>query len=493
MGEKKLEEMLRAYAASDMYPFHMPGHKRQGNPEYRTDITEIDGFDNLHAPEGILREEMRRAAEFVGARETWFLVNGSTAGILTAISAAVPAGGRILIERGCHISVYHAAYLRNLKVSYLPEGAFSWEGSRESAVSAGEPGGGTAGARETVIPEDTDAVVITSPSYIGVTKNVRAAAEAAHRAGIPLIVDEAHGAHFSMHPYFPGSAVRAGADLVIQSTHKTLPAMTQTALLHNVSGRVSGDAVRKFLDIYETSSPSYVLMASVTEALHRCMEGGSGYFDEYVRRLKQLRASLGALRHLRLLDGPGVDPGKITVLTRGAGITGPELYDTLRERYHLQPEMKAPDYVLLMTSVADTAEGFRRLSEALTEIDAESGEQRENSGPAGAEAGECRDGSDGPGAEFGVNGAEPGMPPGLPPRVMEISEAADAPSAAVPLAEAAGRISADYVIVYPPDSPLIVPGEKFTPALIGRIRTLQKKGLTLTGIRAGLVSVLERA
>ncbi|MCH4039000.1 MAG: decarboxylase [Lachnospiraceae bacterium] len=482
---RKLEEELKQYAASDMYPFHMPGHKRRGDAVCRTDITEIDGFDNLHDPEDLIRGEMDFAKVFYGTKETYFLVNGSTVGILTAISAAVRPGGRILIERGCHISVYHAAYLRGLHIDYLDFGERS--GQRP------------------------DAIVITSPTYEGAVKPVRKIAAYAHSLGVPLIVDEAHGAHFSMHPYFPESAVRQGADLVIQSTHKTLPALTQTALLHNVTGRVTDASIRKFLDIYETSSPSYILMSSITGAIHRAAEGGSAMFDSYAERLKRLRHELAGLTNLHLFGGeecvtsgrdravscePGmpVDPGKIVIETDGAAMTGPELYDRLRKEFHLQPEMKAPEYVILMTSVNDTQEGFDRLIAALREIDREVGPER----PDGLHAAEAADRAAGGDAliipERARTAADESTQAGTAasenrsvcaPAAMTIAEAADAEHEIVPLDQAAGRIAGDYIIVYPPDSPLVVPGERFTEENIRTIRDRIRAGLTVTGIRYG--------
>ncbi|MGN0256438.1 MAG: aminotransferase class I/II-fold pyridoxal phosphate-dependent enzyme [Chordicoccus sp.] len=457
MTMRKLEEELEKYAASDMYPFHMPGHKRRGDAVCRTDITEIDGFDNLHDPEDLIRGEMDFAKKFYGTEETYFLVNGSTVGILTAISAAVRPGGRILIERGCHISVYHAAYLRGLHIDYLDYGERS--GQRP------------------------DAVVITSPTYEGAVKKVSETAAYAHSIGAVLIVDEAHGAHFSMHPYFPESAVRQGADLVVQSTHKTLPALTQTALLHNVTGRVTDASIRKFLDIYETSSPSYILMSSITGAIHRAAEGGSSMFDSYAERLKRLRHELAGLTNLHLFGGeecvtsgrdravscvPGmpVDPGKIVIETDRSSISGTELYDRLRTGFHLQPEMKAPEYVILMTSVNDTQEGFDRLLHALREIDREAGPDGKTQ--RDKVASENRSG--------GASAA------------MTIAKAMDAEHETVPLDQAAGRIAGDYIIVYPPDSPLIVPGEIFTEDSIRTIRDRIRAGLTVTGICYGNVS-----
>ena len=431
---KKLEEELKTYSDSDIYPFHMPGHKRQKESCFPAldsavllDITEIDGFDNLHAPEGILREEMLFAAQLFGAKETFFSVNGSTGAILAAISAAAPKGSEILIERSCHISIYHAAYLRGLKLKFIGE---------DSA-----PKGPLA------------AVVITSPSYEGYVKDVRAWARYAHTAGALLIVDEAHGAHFSMHPDFPVSAIRCGADLVVQSLHKTLPALTQTALLHKVTDRVDSRQIQRFLDIYETSSPSYVLMASITGCLHRMAEEGSSYFSAYVQRLKTLRKTLADSLSCLHLEGQELlpasyDPGKL-LLSVPAPHTGKELYHRLREEYQLQPEMYGNQYVLLMTSAADTEEGFLRLEKALLEIDAQLTSMGENK----------------------TAGSSHFLPDRvlLPPAVMSLAEAADAPKEYLPLERAQGCVCGDYVIAYPPDSPLIVPGELFTSEIINEI------------------------
>ena len=526
-----LEEKLSEYAETDMYPFHMPGHKRRlqaafhatafgagaAAPENplcpaapaapedplcsaaRLDITEIDGFDNLHAPEGILHEEMKLAAQVCGAAETWFSVNGSTCAILAAISAAVPRNGMMLIERGCHISVYHAAGLRGLKLRYIPEGmaAFRFQHNPEGMAapelqishrgpeSGGE--GNTASSLKRAESEKISAVVITSPSYTGEVRDVRSWAEYAHALGAVLIVDEAHGAHFSKHPWFPRSAVSQGADVVVQSLHKTLPALTQTALLHRVTERVSGEALSHFLDVYETSSPSYLLLASMTRCIHGMAERGEGYFEPYVGLLKKLRSELSGLRHMRLAGSEDeiaaglYDPGKLFIQVRDhvycslldrEELSGPVLYDLLRLRYHLQPEMKTPDSVLLMTSPADSAEGFERLSAALREID------RNAYRPVPAGSGD---------PDFG-NAALPGFESqpdesGFPSCAMTITEAEDRPRETILLDEAQNRISASYVIVYPPDSPLIVPGEVFDSGLIGRIHALRRNGLTVTGLQ----------
>ncbi|MCI9144521.1 MAG: amino acid decarboxylase, partial [Lachnospiraceae bacterium] len=256
-----LFEKLAAYSEKGIYPCHMPGHKRRGwgkLPEelYEIDITEIEGFDNLHQPEEILLELQREAARLYGAEESYYLVNGSTGGILSAVSCAVPFGGHILMARNCHKSAYHAAYLRHLQMEFLYPGILSEYGITD-AVSALEVGE----ALERT--PDIDAVLIVSPTYEGRIADVAAIAGVAHEKGIPLIVDEAHGAHLGLAEGFPQNSCQAGADLVIHSVHKTLPALTQAGLLH-VNGRlIDRDKLRRFLRIYQTSSPSYPLMASI--------------------------------------------------------------------------------------------------------------------------------------------------------------------------------------------------------------------------------------
>ncbi|MCR4896251.1 MAG: ornithine decarboxylase, partial [Lachnospiraceae bacterium] len=254
---KTLFEELTEYSESNILPCHMPGHKRKSFgdlPEdfVKIDLTEVEGTDNLHEPSGILKDAEDRAALLCHARESFFLVGGSTAGILAAISAAVPAGGTLLLPRCCHRSVYHAMYLRRTTPVYLE--------AETASCGIPEPPAPEEVAEKLFAHPEAAAVLITSPTYEGRFAEVRRIAEAVHAAGKTLIVDEAHGAHLGWSDALPESAAQAGADLVIQSTHKTLPAPTQTALLHQCSDRVSEERIRRFLRIYETSSPSYPLM-----------------------------------------------------------------------------------------------------------------------------------------------------------------------------------------------------------------------------------------
>ena len=608
---ENLELKLKNYAASGAYPFHMPGHKRVMDPlgcdAVKIDITEIDGFDNLHDAQEVLRDEMEAAAEMYGAKETIFSVNGSTCALLAAISAAVPRGGTILIERACHMAVYHAAYLRELKVLYAEEvcpeqcgGGISqgtgcargsrneqrtgcaWESRNEQGTgyareSRNEQGTGctresrneqgTEGARD--VGKNFDAVVITSPTYEGCVKDVGAWAEFAHLHDAVLLVDEAHGAHLGFHPYFPESAVRCGADVVVQSTHKTLPAMTQTALLHNVTGRVASRRLHFFMDIYETSSPSYVLMASITGALRMVRERGDVLFGNYAARLRKIRRELCSLKHFRLAGGEDaviawagelgkypvgtrMDPGKLVLVptvrtnpceplqmptartnpceplqmptvqtdpceplqmptarkhsskppqmptARKHSSKPPQmpaadfrygaewLYGVLRDEYHLQMEMRTAEYCLAMTSPADTEEGFERLANAMREIDAQAEKE--------LRAADC--GADGFRAAENVgkifNDSCENVREPVKYRVpvvrsgtgdcLKISEALDAAFEMAAPEEAVGRVCADFVILYPPDVPLIVPGEIYTAEKAEEIRMWIEKGFSVMGV-----------
>ena len=298
MSENLLEK-LKKYGASDYYPLHMPGHKRNtahfAEP-FSIDITEIDGFDNLFHAEEILLEAQQRAAQLYHSDETFYLVNGSTCGLLSAISASVPRGGRILMSRNSHKASYHAAFLNGLHVTYLYPEADMVRGINGSIRPEQ--------VQEALLQHpDICAVLITSPTYDGVVSDIKAIAELAHRAGAVLIVDEAHGAHFAMHDSFPKSALALGADLVINSIHKTLPSMTQTALLHVQGERVDRRRLKKYLGIYQSSSPSYVLMAGMDACVCLMAEQKQELFDCFISRLEKMRASLGQMKYLHLVTG----------------------------------------------------------------------------------------------------------------------------------------------------------------------------------------------
>ena len=258
--------MLKIYGQSDIYPFHMPGHKRRLGPSetehlYEMDITEIDGFDNLHAASGVIRQAQERAAKLYGSEETHFLINGSTGGLLSAVASIAGKGKVLLMARNCHKAVYHAAFLNRLNVRYLypellPEYDLAGEILPETVRKAIILTLRERNADPKKAAEVIAGIVVTSPTYDGICSNIREIREIAHSYGVPLIVDEAHGAHFGFHSYFPQNANTRGADVVIHSLHKTLPSLTQTAMPH--INRISADTerIRNYLHMLQSRSPS---------------------------------------------------------------------------------------------------------------------------------------------------------------------------------------------------------------------------------------------
>ena len=491
-----LLERLTEYAGSDAYPFHMPGHKRREIPDgipggfpdpYGIDITEIDGFDNLHHAEGILKDAMETVAAIYGADRSWYLVNGSTCGILSAVFAATENGGKILTARNCHKAVYHAICLNRLEAEYLyPEeitefrinGGIRAEDVRKALEKDAMRCAGNSGDVRGKITK-IQAVLITSPTYEGVVSDIRAIADAAHEYGIPLIVDEAHGAHLEYADQchsFPKSALEYGADIVIQSLHKTLPCFTQTAILHVKGKLVDQDRVSRYLSMFQTSSPSYLFMAGMERCIRYMDRDGRNEMVRYEERLEHFMKRMEGLQVLEILDREicgkyrtvaGWDPSKIVVSTmRAEDFHGEELAETLRRKYHLEMEMTAPEYVIAMTSLMDTEEGFERLGTARLEIDGAL-RRRMESGRKEKAASETPEGLESKLSH--------------PVRRMLICEAMDADTERTAFQDTVGKVSAEFVYLYPPGIPIIAPGEVFTDAIVEKIMAYKAAGLLVQG------------
>ncbi len=455
---RTIYDRLREYGNSDYYGFHMPGHKRNLNmlgmeSPYMLDITEIDGFDDLHHADGIIKEAQERAARVYRADETHFLINGSSVGILSAIAGVTKRGDTVLVARNCHKSVYHAIEMYGLNPVYLMPG-FDSSVQLNTEVSAGDV--------RTALEANPKicAVILVSPTYDGVVSDVEAIAEAVHEKGIPLIVDEAHGAHFGFHPYFPESSNVKGADIVIHSLHKTLPSLTQTALLHMNGNIVRREKVRRYLHMLQSSSPSYILMASMDACMELMENHGRELFDSYTGYLENTRAELERLKKLRLVRTARYDRSKLMISIQNADITSRELYYLLLEKYHLQMEMAAGVYVLAMTSVGDTREGMARLAVALTEIDAGLGERKEREKKS--ERVSC-------------------LP--RPDVVYNSSECSDKATKSLPWRDSVGQTAAEYAYLYPPGIPLIVPGEKVSQEAIDVLQWYLDRGFVIEGLK----------
>lgn len=449
-----LLELLQDYSRSETLPMHMPGHKRNISlaPYLETlgaalDITEIPGFSNLHDPEGALAERMKDAAALWSSKRAWWLIGGSTAGLLAAIDAATKAGDKVLIARNCHKSVYNACMLCRLETAYIqpslfPEHSFADRITPEQVEAA------------LLANPDTRLVVLTSPTYEGLRSNIPAISEIVHRHGAILLVDEAHGAHLGLSKSFPASAITLGADIVVQSLHKTLPSLTQTAMLHLCSDRVSAEELGFRLSVYQTSSPSYLLMASIDSCVQLLKHHKEELFAQWKENIKRFYAAL-SLNHLStpLSNVEYWDPSKILISTAGTNLTGPRLANLLRSQYCIETEMSTADTVLCMTGMGDSAEDMLRLAAALNEIDRT--------------------------LQNAVTPAPVAVP--MPMQQIPIYTAAKEDTEFVSLNDAIGRMAGDFLWAYPPGIPLVVPGEVIGEELVAYIRSAAHKGIEISG------------
>lgn len=444
-----LYEKLKAYSDSGVYPFHMPGHKRtptDGLP-YEIDVTEIDGFDNLHEPVGCLCELQETAAKLFCSRYAFALVNGSTVGILSAVRAMTKYGDRVLIARNSHMSVYHAAELCGLHTDYIVPELIDGTGIFASVSPE------LIEQKLTADPA-VSLVVVTSPTYEGVVSDIERISAICHAHGARLLVDEAHGAHFPFSDRFPPSAVQCGADAAVLSLHKTLPAMTQTALLLTNDGELAKELSRQ-LSVFETSSPSYVLLASIDRCLNY-LQNSERDFTAYIGRLTRFSEAARALRHLSVsFDRFNADEkvyafdiGKLCIFCNGC-MSGKELMALLRSDYRIELEMALGDYALAMTSVCDTDEGFDRLLSALIEIDSRCKSAEHTAKPVSCS---------------------------LPRQHCTIGEALDHDGKTLDIDTAEGKVSREYIRVYPPGVPLIVPGEIIDSDVLSQLRRLEAAG-----------------
>lgn len=452
MDKNKISAMLDGV---DKYPFHMPGHKRNTaltgkNFPYDRDITEIAGSDNLHSMNGVILEESNRAARLWGAERAHILVNGSSCGILAAIRAYAGHDRSVVVARNCHKSVYNGIELCRLKPTYIYPKTHPESGICASITPAQVD-------RALADAPDAKLVILTSPTYEGVISDIAGIAHVVHARGALLLVDAAHGAHLGLGE-FTAYPITLGADVVICSLHKTLPAPTQTAL--TLIGPTCPDpaAMATQLAVFQTSSPSYVLMEESARCVHLLEKEGKSLMRTWVQRLSAFDAATASLSRLQVLfrkDLPGCvfayDPGKLVVSTRGTNITGHALAELLRCDYMIETEMAASDYVIAMTSLADTDEGFARLARALCEIDAR--------------------------IEASASASTLTLPQLY--TVYAPWQVADLSSIHVPVEQADGFVSAEYVWAYPPGIPLVVPGEMITNQMLDAFAALQTRGTEL--------------
>lgn len=455
-------------------PFYAPGHKQGrgaalslqnllGLAALRADLPELPELDNLFAPTGPIREAQVLAAAAFGVDETYFLANGSTCGIEAALLAVAAPGDAVLVPRNAHRSVLAALILTGAQPIYIaPVHDRDWD------LAFGMTAAQVATALHT--HPEIRAVVMVSPSYHGVCSDVAAIAAQVHAHGAVLIADEAHGAHLGFHPALPPGAIAGGADLVIQSTHKTLGAVTQAAMLHVQGQRVNRDRLRQALQLTQSTSPNYWLLASLDAARYQMATTGKAELERVLTLSDGVRSRLAKLDAMRVLRSADVadkpfklDPTRLVVDVSGLGLTGFTADEILHEDLAVTAELPTLRQLAFILSVGNTEADGDRLVQALQTLVTRS-PQLPHDLPKSAVTTESE-------------AAAPllSLPP-MTPRAAFFAE-----TQAMRLEKAEGKICADAICPYPPGIPLVLPGEIVTQAAIAYLQHIHWSGGLITG------------
>lgn len=431
----------------------MPGHKfgRYGDLSQLNlslmDATEASDLDNLYEAEGVIKDALEEMASFYGALDTLFLTNGSTAGILASILAVCKPGDQLLVARNCHHSVWSGLTLAGVVPVYIaPE-----YDAKEGIIKEMSPK--TVGQALKLYPNVKGALIV-SPTYEGITSDIKAISDVLHEQDKVLIVDEAHGAHFPIHDVFPQSSILLGADLVIQSMHKTLPTLTQSGLLHRGSERITHSQLISALKMVQTSSPSYVMMGLMDYMRDYLKKHQEEITELYIQPLLKTRKQLSQLQYLKLFkQRVHDDVSKIVILTEGCSIDGYGLAKRLEEEYSIVVESALPHMILLMTTVADDKETLSKLVQALMDIDGTLTKVREQS--------------------LQLNSTISGeIILGHEPRSIHFGD-----KEWIEISLSTGNIAARNIMLYPPGIPVVCIGEEISEEAVAIVRNQADKML----------------
>lgn len=456
----------------------MPGHKgmeffrKYGYGEFLDrfvdcDVTEIPGADNLFQAEGIIKSVMDRYAALYDVRNSFLLINGSSGGLIASVMASVRPGGKLIMARNCHKSVFNALVLAGVEPVYAqPE--FIEEYGISGAVPVEEI------VRCMDENPDADAVILPSPNYYGICSDIEAIAKAVHSRGKILIVDQAHGAHLKFFHKFgfgegmPKSAEESGADLVIGSIHKTLASLTQSAILNHNNDRVSKYVLEDKLQMIESTSPSYILMSFLDINAEILEKHGAEAIGEWRRGLDEFYEQLRQIPDLRIMDAGSMDLTKVNIDMSRYCLDGAALEQELMN-YGIYSELYAGNVLMLMTGIGNTNKHFDRTIAALKDITArhESDHHIRWTGVTASPHG----GSASPSGESRFKAPAAGRLHPIP-----------TDRELVPLDEAAGRICASSIIPYPPGIPFVCPGEEITEEMIAYVKALRDDGEKVIGL-----------
>ena len=457
--DKLLIDELREIVGKKLISFHMPGHKLGKIYEklgyknileslYKMDTTEIPGTDNLHSPEGAIKLSQERTARVFKSENTYYLVNGSTCGIQAAIMATCNPKDKIIVNRDCHQSVINGCILGDVNPEYIypqiNKDNNLLEGIKvEDAIA--------------IIDKNLDAkaVLLTYPTYHGMAYDLAKICNHAHENNMIVIVDEAHGAHLGLSDELPKSALEQGADIVIQSTHKTLPAFTQSSMIHTQGNRVDNNRLTNMLRMTESSSPSYVLLSSLELATDIYEKHGQKLMKELLVKIENLKNKFENNSGIDICETH--DKTKIFLSCKNIGITGYDLADILREKYNIQVELSNYYGVLLICTIGNDEDDFVCLENALSDI-----LKSDNK-------------------NLCIENIE--YPQEIPTKAISPREAFYKEKKSVKIYESIGKICGEYVIPYPPGISLLSPGEIITKEIIDYIILCNEKGMDVNGIK----------
>lgn len=473
-----LFDALMEYVDRETIPFHVPGHKKGvgideefkkfiGENPFKIDVTVFKLVDSLHHPTGPIKKAQELAADAYGSKASFFCIHGTSGAIQAMIMSVVKSGDKIIIPRNVHKSVTSGIILSGATPVYMQP---------ELDKRVGIAHGVTPETVEKTLKENPDAkaVLIINPTYYGVATDIKKIADIVHSYDIPLIVDEAHGPHLGFNDKLPMSSIEAGADICCQSTHKIIGALTQCSLLHVGSERIDVNRVQQILSLLQTTSPSYILMASLDCARRQIAINGKELLDKAINLANYAREEINKIPGFycfgkEIIGNPGVfaiDPTKITITCRDLGITGFQLDMILSNKYHIQLELSDLYNGLAVGSFGDTKENIDALINALKEISQEY-KNNENKKSDFIDI------------------------PAIPEQVQIPREAFNSEKVVLPLKDSRGRISGEFLLAYPPGIPVLCPGEIITEEIINYIQKLKDTGLYVQGTEDSEVNFIK--